>query len=458
MNDLFSIGRKAIMVNNYQLNVTGHNIANVHTDGYSRQRVDQISALPHGTPGLQFGSGVEMSNLLRVRDLQLDDNFRKENTELGYWSSINSNLSQIETDFLEPSDAGLNARLNDFFDKWEAVADNPTSITDRDLLVESASSLTDTFHQIDRSLNDRRENLNKEINSAKDEINKLSSEIAELNRDIRQAELSGNKANDLRDKFDLLVDELSQYGDVKVRVKESGTTAVYLGSDEIVNYDYARQLKTTSSLDDGVDIDKLVWADTGNEVSALNGGMIEGLYHVRDDIIPEYTSRLDKLANEIVSQVNAIHEQGYNLEDPPTQGIEFFNTDDIDAGSIQINSDILSNSKNIATSKAGESGDNRIALEIADLRLHSDIDSSTFSDFNAQLLAKVGSDVANSKSMLDMQAAVSEQSNHFRESVKGVSMNEEAANLMKFQQAFQASAKIVQAAQEIVSTVLSLVR
>ncbi|PID28170.1 MAG: flagellar hook-associated protein FlgK [Candidatus Cloacimonadota bacterium] len=458
MNNLFSIGRKAIMVNDYRLNITGQNIANVHTEGYSRQRVDQVSSDPKNQLGFQIGTGSEVSSILRVRDVQLDNNFRRENTEFGYWKGVSDNLTQTENDFLEPSEAGLNNRLNVFFDKWEAVADNPTSIADRDLLVESAVMLTDTFHKIDNSLNERREQINKDLNRVRNEINALSEQIAELNGDIRQTELSGKQANDLRDKFDILVDQLSEYGSVRVQVKSGETVSVYFGSDEIVNHDTSRKLQSVSETDDGIEINKLVWENTGREISALNGGLIEGLYHVRDDIIPGYKDKLDTLASEIVSQLNSIHNKGFNLGDPPTVGFDFFDSVNTDAGNISVNKSILNDSKNIAASKEGADGDNRTALEIADLRLHSDIESSTFSDFNAQLLAKAGSDTANSKSMAEMQKAVSEQSNQFRESVKGVSMNEEAADLIKYQQAFQASAKIVQAAREIISTVLSLIR
>lgn len=458
MFNLFSIGKNALMLNEQHLNAAGHNISNVNTPGYSRQRIVQTSAYPVSDGQHSYGTGVQMARIERMRDQQLDVNYREKNSEYSYWESLSRELNELDAGMQEPGEDGLTYHLNEFFKSWESLANNPSDMVHRADLLEKVNNLCGGFQRLDDQIETRHDEANQTLGSIAGEVNAIASELASLNVAIHSAEHGDSPANDLRDRFDTLIDELSEYGDVNVQVRESdGTTVVYFGAGELVKHDQVRTLSARHEERDGKDYTDLIWTDTRSELSGINKGEIAGTLALRDDYLTKYQDKLDNLANQLVERVNGIHVQGHDLDG--SSGRLLFDPATTGAGDIALSTDLSGHPERIAASQDGEEGDNRIALMITDLKDEVTMDGRfTFSGYFGSILGEVGRDTLTAQNMNDMNQSVTEQINNFRESVKGVSMNEETANLLKYQQAFQAAAQVVQMAENVLSAVIGMTR
>ncbi|MCD4650436.1 MAG: flagellar hook-associated protein FlgK [Candidatus Cloacimonetes bacterium] len=466
MFNLLNIGRSALLVSEQQINTTAHNIANIYTPGFSRQRVIQQANTPIGNSLGNYGTGAEMVRLERMRDQSLDVRYWNANSRLGTWEKSSQRLSELETNLLEPGDYGLSAALNEFWDRWEDVADNPDGSPQRQEVMAAAQKLARAFNNTSNSITSMRQTVNQDIEAIEVAVNSIGNQLAELNMQIHLAEGENRPANDLRDRFDLLIDELSHYGDTCVQTRQDGSMVVYFGSDEFVKNDQARQLTALvrqegcchpAGQQDGDTY--LVWNDTRIEVAGLNNGEIIGLAQTRDNMLTSYQANLDNLATELASQLNEIHRSGYGLGEIPPGGHNFFLIDETDeaAAHIRLNQDLLNHPEYLAASLTGAVGDNQIALQIAELRDAVTMDGDqTFSSYFGGLISQVGSDTAGVKNNTSMHSVLTVQSSNYRESVKGVSLDEESANLIKYQQSFQAAAKIVALAEDLIQTVINM--
>jgi flagellar hook-associated protein 1 len=459
MFNLIQIGRKALMANQLQLQVTGENIANVNTEGYSRKRVSQSASDPTHDALSYYGTGVETSAAVRMRDLALDDDYRRENSLLGFWDSTSTALSELETELDEPSDYGLTSRLTSFWDSWEALTDDPTDTASRQDILETAAQLTDSFHEAATSVSNKRADINERISDCAGSINQIAAQLASLNTRIDQANQQGTPANDLEDSFDQLLDQLSEYGEVSVQHRTDGDgTVIYLGSDELVKSDQYRTLEARSVTKDGKTSTSLDWTDTHSEIAGLQNGKLAGLTHTRDDLLDSYSEKLDRIAVSLAKAVNDIHVTGYGVGSASTSnGRNFFDPEVTGAADLEISSDVLDHPEAIAASQAGSEGDNRVALKMAGLRTASVIDGQSITNALGGLFSRIGSDSQAAAEASTTRSNTSTQVDNLRESVKGVSLDEEAANLLQYQKSYQAAAKVIAAADTLLDTVMSLV-
>jgi flagellar hook-associated protein 1 FlgK len=457
MFNLLQIGKKALMASEMQLQVTGNNIANSNTEGYSRQRVEQIQSDPIYSQIGYIGNGVETAAVERMRDTALDGNYREENSLFGFWDSASTALSELETDLNEPSDYGLTARLSNFYDCWEELSNDPTSTAYRQDMLDTAEELVSSFKDASSCIDDKRSEINAELSSYADEVNSISTQLATLNVQISQAEQNGVSANTLRDQFDKLLDQLSEYGDVTVQERSGdGSTVVYLGTDQIVKHDQYRTLTTKDETVDGENVTNLVWSDTQSEISGLEKGRIAGITHVRDDLLTGYQKQLNAVAVALTESVNTLHRTGYG-DGTGTNGLNFFDPDTTSAADIAISSDIDGHPEAIAASQDGSSGDNRIALKMAELRDSEVLNGVSITNSLGSLFSQLGTDSSTASNYADTYTDTTTQADNLREAVKGVSLNEEAANLMQYQKSFQAAAKVIAAADDLLNTVIGLV-
>jgi flagellar hook-associated protein 1 FlgK len=458
MSGLFTgleIGKSALSTHQLWLNIIGHNIANVNTPGYTRQRVSMTTSDPFDHPVGPVGTGVKAINVEHIRDLFLNQQYRQDNRELGRWNSMNKTLSQIESLFTEPSDESLGGILNDFWDSWSDLANYPENSGSRNSLVEKTNLLTAAFHRIYNRLRTLRDNVDEEISLSVDAINQRTDEIASLNAQISRAEVGGENANDLRDKRDLLIDELSEYVDVNTLEMVNGQTSVYIGSQAIVDGISSYQLGTYETGAKNTSINEVVWKGTKRSVKILNG-QIKGSIDLRDSVIPEYMQALDDMAQALVTSVNAVHQTGYSL-DGSTTGINFFSPTRISAADICLSSDITNDIDNIAASLSGEVGDNRNALAISDLRnsLLLTRGTTTISSFYQSLIGKIGGDTSESQNLRDDYELLVAQTESSRQSVQGVSLDEEMTQMIKYQNAFDAAARVITTMDEALDTVIN---
>ncbi len=449
---------KSILLNQQHLNATSQNIANMDTDGYSRQRVIQESSAPIQDALGYYGTGADLVRIERMRDIHLDEKYREESSQHGSWNKLSTRLEEFETSLNETDDNGLSETLDEFWNAWDAIADNPDDITYRQELLNTAEMLVTKIHDFDTAVKDMRKTVNDDLAQIPDKINAISEQLARLNKQIYTTEQEGRPANDLRDKFDLLIDELSQYGDVTVTTRSDSTMVVYLGSDEIVKHDHFRELVVQEYEQDGQDFTNIIWKDTREQISALHNGEIQGLMKMRDEYLVDYQNRIDNLAVNLSNSVNLVHYYGYDLSDPPVDSRYFFSTGITSAEEFNLHSGIIDHPERISASQEGEQGDNRTALAMVDLRESLSMNGEqSFNSYLASTFGKIGRDSLDAQNRKDLSSATLEQTDNFRESVKGVSMDEESANLIKFQKTYQAAAKIVSVADELLQTIIAMV-
>lgn len=449
------LGKRALLAHQYELTTAGHNMANVNTPGYTRQRVNLSATDPMVTTIGRFGSGVRISSVLQVRDLFLTAQYRQGNQQLNRWSARQQAMNEVENVFQEPSDEGFNKTLDDFFAAWQTLSQNPESSAGRAAVREQASLVANAFHQMSNGLADLEKSLDDQIGGMVTKINRLGEDTAELNRRIARAELGGDKANDLRDRRDQLIDELSQYADVRVIEMRNGVARVFLGSMELVEQTSNNPLATVTTGVGDQTHTTVVWQGGGQAPVTVAGGELAGLLEARDELLPQYRTQLDDLAAAFVQQINAIHRTGYGLDG--TTGRNFFTSTGTTADTIDVSPDIQNDLNRIGASLSGGPGDNAVALSIANLQnaLTMNGGTTSFNGFYAEIVGIVGvrsSEAIDAKTNAEL---VLQQIEFSRQSVQGVSLDEEMINLIKAQQAYNAAARVITTMDSAISTIIN---
>src|SRR5437764_1374232 len=420
------------------LDVTSHNIANANTQGYSRQQAVFGASDPlQVTDGARLstlasiGTGVDIQSFTRIRDQFLDLQYRAQNMVLGQQSTASDAMSQVETSLQEPGSDGLSAQLAKFWSNWSDLAANPTSSGARQALYEQANTVVESLHSLDSQLTSAATQASAEYTSLTQsggEIDQDAAQIASLNTAIKTAVAAGDHPNDLMDKRDQLPDKLSGLGQVAVTNLGNGSIQVAFG-------DAANPL-----VDDGT----VNWPQTlnnagppptsaGGKLGALNdlfktGGTIDSL---RTD--------LNNVAKSLATQVNAIHNTG------GATGIDFFTlgASGTEASSIGLN--VTANT--IVASSATGTGDT--AAQSANLR-----GSATDSAYSAHV-TRIGSMTQDAQSKEPTAQALVNSVDASRQSTSGVSMDEEMTNMIKFQRAYQASARAMSTMDEMLDILIN---
>jgi flagellar hook-associated protein 1 FlgK len=326
LDGLLDIGKSALSAAQQALTVTGHNVANVNTPGYSRQEAVVTERSPvGGNPG-QVGTGVQVTQIRRIVDSFINREITSSNSVLGQLNISNDQLSQIQNMFGDSNNQGIGTQLTDFFSSLQDVASSPSNVTPRSVLLSKANFLTNGLNQVAGELSARRASVNDQVKQTIDEIDSLTAQVAELNGKIVSAEMTGQNANDLRDQRDQAINDLAQRVDISVIDGGNGSVSVFVGRGQVVvENTISRNLVAVATMDnDGM---ANVQYDMGNgksiNISSLiSGGKLAGLLTIRDTIIPGLQTSFDKLSASLVNEVNQIHRQGYGLDG--STGLDFF--------------------------------------------------------------------------------------------------------------------------------------
>ena len=457
MSGIFSgleIGKRALLSHQYTLSTIGHNIANANTPGYSRQRVNLTSALPLANTIGVFGTGVKVADVRHIRDAFLTNQYREGSSSSGRWNELQRALDEVENTFLEPAQNGFNAALNEFFAAWHTLSQNPESSAGRAAVREQATLVTNTFHDLSARLDNLQRSLDSEVNGRVQKINQIAADLSEINLQIGRQELGGTMANDLRDRRDYLVDELSKYVNVNVLEENSGITRIFIGTMELVEKDHYTPLATNTSTLNGMINTKIVWKGTNNELQ-FTGGELSGLVEARDKLLPSYRETLDQLASAFVTEVNNLHTTGYGLDG--TTGNAFFDPSGLTADTIRVDIGVQNDLNKIAASQSGGPGDNANSVALADLQnaLVMNNGTSTLNEFYAQLVGTVGVRSSEATDAMNNAQLVLEQVDFSRQSVQGVSLDEEMADLIKAQHAYDAAARVINALDSALNTLIN---
>lgn len=318
MGTLFStldIARLGMQAAQVQIDVSGHNIANANTEGYSRQRVTLGPPLPNKFSYGSVGRGVFIRQISRVRDPFLDQVYRLQVAGLGDAELRSQYYALLEDAFLEPSDQGFGTSFNQFFDTLNDFANNVEEYSVREATVAEADNMARSLNQLAQRLYDLRTQANEEVRNLIPEINSLTETIDRLNIQIRDSELDNSIANDLRDERDRALDDLAKLVNINYTERQDGQITVRIGSDTVVDTTGARELEAVrdTSLDpERDDLLRIQFVDNGNAVR-IEDGELFGVLQMRDTAIPEIDERVDTIAREIIQQINLVHTEANGL-------------------------------------------------------------------------------------------------------------------------------------------------
>lgn len=450
------IAKKALFAQRQALDISGHNIANANTEGYTRQSgaiaatYSDLSGFGAATWAGQMGTGVRVEEIRRIRDIFVDNDYRMENRALGEWEARRDALKKIEIIFNEPSDSGIRSVLDGFWESWQELSQTPESLETRATVYQQGITLTNTINHIYRQFNDMTKHANFTIETKVRDINSIARQVADLNNRILKVEVSGNNANDLRDKRDLLVDRLSKIVNINVVEDKHGMYNIAVQGTSLVNGTSYSEMEFDADVPDC----SVTWKDTGRTVTA-SSGELKGLLTVRDEIIPFYIDRLNTLSQNLAAEVNALHSTGYGLDN--TTGLDFFepvagSTEEL----IRVNQ-VLEDESKIAAAKATDSpGDGSNALDIALIKDKTvSALSSSIGDFTMTMISTLGVNAQEAVRMTDNQNLLIAQIDNQRTSFSGVSLDEEMTNIVKFQHAYNAAARMVTAIDEMLDVIVN---
>lgn len=461
---ILSNARSAILANQTAIQVASHNIGNAQTEGYSRQRPLLSTSHPQRFGNMWLGTGVNATDVIRVRDQYLDLSVRRETANASGFAARREILMQAQEVFGEPSESGLAATMDAFWSSWSDLANSPDSSGARSLVRQRGQQVVLTLNSYDRRLAELEDVTALRLESQVSELNSLLGRVAELNGRIITAEAGGGTASDLQDARDLAIEQASKLADIRVLPRNDGTIGIALGTMNVVDGNHARPVSLTIDRGDAgrllsatVDVGSTTILDPGSALA----GALDGIADVR-----EAREHLDALARHITDQVNSFHNTDPLFRD-------FFHNDPngVTAANIRLSDDITESAVNIL---AGPSGtDNSIALGIAGLR---DAKFPLTDALGDPILDRDGNPVENSLGGFyqdlvtdlafraqdaDRAAAAAEilvnQVQTRRDSVSGVSIDEELIQLMRHQQAYAAATRLVSAADEMLQSLLAMV-
>lgn len=451
-----SAARTALQSERQAIEVTGQNIANASTKGYTRQRPDfqaiggsVIPAMYSRSDGI--GAGVQVSQIERLQNSFLEQRANTENGTLAFLQGSQQTLADIENSFGEPSSTGIQSLLTTFWNGWDDVANNPSDTAARTALLGDAQALAAGLQVASGALSAQWASSRQSLQSVVDQVNTAAANIAALNKAIVAATSAGNQPNDLEDQRDTLIRQLANLIGVTAKPKTDGSTDVLLGGSSLVSGSLARQIQ----LGGGTAIDQvtatpvtLTWTDTGTAV-AVSAGQAGAYLAALNTTIPSYSSQLDSVAATLVSTVNTQHAAGYDLAGNP--GGAFFDPTKTTAATISV---AITDPTKIAASSTPPSG-GQPSLDGGNAQALANLSGTGADAAYRQMIVGLGSESNAIQQRTTTQQSVVTQVEAARDSASGVDLDEEQTNLILYQQAYNAAAKYVSVIDSILDTLIN---
>lgn len=452
-----NIGKSSLLASQKTIEVTGNNIANVNTPGYSRQ-IPILSSYPTvQINGQSFGTGVKIDQVMRNHDTFLQRQLGERSATAGEANARSMPLTQVEQ-VISISESSIAGEISRFFDSWQELSTDPSNSALRNQVLQRGQTLSGNFNTTIRELSSAQEDINVTLESKVEAVNFKLKEVATLNQRIASLETKGQGALSDRDRRDQLVTELSSSLGVSYFEGDNGMVSLQLPGGHTLVQDSTAMSLETQRVDGHVQF--ALRAPSGGSVALIPGnlgGEFRGLMSVRDSHIPGVVADLDKLAYNLLNEVNTLHQSGSGLDG--VSGRDFFTPLAVEAGAASQIAVGLTLGNQLAAGTGSASGDNRNALNLAALSSKKVIGGSeTFIGFYANLASRVGIEVQqNSLTQMGSQDSLLQLQNR-RDSSAGVSLEEEMINLIMFQKGFEASAKLLSTVDEMMDSLLSLKR
>ena len=473
LNSIFDIGRKGLRSNLSGLNVSGNNIANVNTEGYSREVITIKPSHSFKTPQGIFGTGSEVESIRRVRNEIVDRQIRAHNNPLGEYQEKEKIYKQIENIFNEPnSEFGIREQFEKLFDNFHELANDPENGSTRSVLYQHAIVLCESINGIDEQLKSLSSDVSIEIDQKVSEINNIAQRIADLNVKIVSQENLGGQANQLRDERDRELDRLSEIINVYFKEESTGSINVSIGGNSLVSDGERVSSLEKRDIYDGTNfLTKILGAESGLEFTP-RGGELLALIECRNEVIPKYREKFNEVVETLITQVNSIHRNGVGLKGSL---LEYPHDNDFFAGTgasdIDVADAIKESVNNIAAAERleqidavgnvevyGAPGDNKIALQLANLKdiLVFENNTETMDDALARTIGELGTEAKDASDNFARQNMVVTQFKNLRDSISGVTVDEELTYLIRFQRGYQACARVISTVDELFETLINM--
>jgi flagellar hook-associated protein 1 len=483
LGSILSIARGAVAAHQVAMQTVAQNIANAEVEGYSRQRAELVPGTPMRLPGYSIGTGVTVDSVIRLRDQLLDASYRREAGGRESYAMRMSLLGEIEGVLGEPSETGLANTLDQFWNSWNDLANNPGNATAQGVVRQRGQQVAYTLNTYGTRLDDLTNRTRDRLSNTIAELNTLAKQVAEVNRTVTAAEVGGVMAPDLRDTRDRLADKLSQMAGVRVEMQKDGTMGVYLGTMMLVDRGAARTLEVQA----GTPI-TVGYVGDPDPISGV-GGEIGEMLHFLNTEVPAVRTRLDALARGLVNGVNEYHAAGWTAAGdalgggvwPPAAGptgsrVNFFDPAFVTAGTIRLSAEVTANAAVIASGDVQNApGNNSIALALGALRDDAGMAAlqtrmgaafatqigfgtgESFGDHYESTVSTLGVQAANARDHFEIHDTLATQAENRRQAVAGVSIDEELGLMLRHQQAYSAATRLIRVADEMAQTLLSMV-
>jgi flagellar hook-associated protein 1 FlgK len=455
MSSLFgtmSIALSGLMADQAALEVTANNVANANTPGYARQRPVLVEGEPVVEGPLTFGTGVVLKNVESVRDSILELRLNDETQQQSQWDTQVSSMQPLEVMFSQ-SGSDLGTQISSFFSSLQQLSTDPASLPQRQGVLTAAGNLASSFRTTVQNLQAQRSNLDLSVGQSVDQINVLSGQIATLNRQISGIENLNENAGTFIDQRTTLIRQLSGLLQVSVVKSDNTVTVTTAGGQALVAGDQSFALAAQAD-PSGV---QHIFAQGTDITGTLAGGSLGGLLAVRDSKIPKLLSDLDTLAAGFATAINAAHHAGTDLSgaaggdlfSPPPGGA---------TGAAQNMTLLITDPSKLAASSDGSNGSNGNLAGLLAVQNQAIAGGQSPADFYSGIVFRMGSDVANASAERDASALILRQLEDQRSATSGVSMDEEAANLVTYQRAYEAAARVITTINDMTATAIQMGR
>jgi flagellar hook-associated protein 1 FlgK len=444
---------RALQAHQTGIDVTSHNVANANTDGFSRQNVVLTTTDPFAMPAMnrpatagQLGTGVIAKDIQRARDGFLDNQWRTEAGTLANATNRQDALEQVEVVLDEPQGVGLNALFNDYYRSWNELSNDPgaDAMAVRTTVVQQSLSMTSAFNRIASQLVGIRTGLDSEVSADVAEVNDITDQILAINDSIVQVELTGQTANDFRDRRDVLLDNLSKLVTISSSENTNGSVNVLMGAQVLVSGAASKtDLVALANAGNSNYVD-IKYGTAAGPAATVGTSGIAGRLTARDSQIPNYQAQLDTIASNLITATNALHGTGFDVNG--AAGVPFFTG--TNAATMGVSAAIQANPGMIAASNtSGAAGNNEVALAIAKLQTDMSpplaVTTVPSSAAYNSLVSGLGTDSRSAENQMDTQKSLVDLLQRRRESISGVSLDEEAVSLLRYQRAYEAAARVM---------------
>ncbi|TFZ39905.1 flagellar hook-associated protein FlgK [Soehngenia longivitae] len=435
---------KGLLAQQTALHTASHNISNANTEGFSRQRVQMQADLSYTLAGVgQLGTGVKMESVVRMTDDYVNKQIRNENSAYEQYNVKSQTLDQLEITLNEPSTTGINFNLNEMFNAWQELSKNPESLSAKTIVVEKSKALVETINHIANQIESLKVETNDQIDKNILDFNTTIDKIDSLNKQIFNISVKGEVPNDLLDQRDLLLKDLSSIAKVDVNYDKYGRAEINLNGEIVLNGELKNTLTKNAAGEFFVGADKI----------DITTGKIKG-YLESIEVLDGVISQLDDFVKSMATEVNNLHKLVRDVVEPAPAGKDIF-TDIDSAKSVKVNPDINNDNELILPGYTIHKGDGQRALDISKLNKKLLGDGSTITGKYNDIVTRVGISKQQSDNIVANQEVLLNQLVLKRESTSGVSIDEEVTNVLKYQKAYEANARVISVLNDMLDVLIN---